>query len=160
MSKRAAAMKAVATKQEEEMPLEQVFEIMREGFITILETNVITAKRVDNLLNIRDAAKRFWEDSIGHCNIEYYKEIQKLSVKTYEDILAIIKEKYTYENLSNPELDDWFEDIIPNVDNINTESQLMDAMIIFLSVKPYAEKVLRDHNNFQDEIEKRKASEK
>jgi len=161
MTKRAAAMKAVASKKQEEVPVEEIFDIMREGFITILETNVITAKRVDNLLNIRDAAKRFWGDVDNHySSIQYYKELQKLSVKTYEDILAIIKDKYTIENLSNIEIDDWFDEIIPNVEKIESEKDLMEAMIIFLSVKPYAEKVLRDHNNFQEELEKRKAKEK
>ena len=158
MSKRTAAMKAVSTKKQEEMSLEEAFEIMRTGFITILETNIITAKRVDNLLNIRDAAKRFWKGTVGHNDIAYYKEIQQLSVKTYEDILSIIKEKYTFENLSNPEISDWFEEIIPSVDSINNDVQLMEAMIVFMSVKPYAEKVLRDHANFQDEIEKRKVN--
>ena len=158
--KSAASFKAVKGKQDELMPLEDVFKIMREGYLITIETNIATAKRVDNLFNIRDVARKFWNDDATRCTPKYYKKLHKLSVETYEKIYEIAKEKYTIEELSNTEMGDWYEELIPTVDSLSDTDQqdIIEAMIIFLSVKPYGEKMLRDHLNFQEELEKREAN--
>ena len=158
--KSAASVKAVKKPEQNMMPIEDVFKIMREGYLVTLETNIATAKRVDNLFNLRDLSNKFWNNDAIKCTPKYYKKLHKLSVETYEKIYEIAKEKYTIEELSNPEMGDWYEDLIPTVESLDDEDQedILKAMIIFLSVKPYGEKMLRDHLNFQEELEKREVN--
>ena len=155
---RKSAASAKAVKRENIPPMEDVFKIMREGAVAIIETNVETAKRVDNLFNLRDMARRFWGDDATHNSPSYYKQLHKLSVETYEKIEKIIKEKYTLEEFSKPLIDDWFKELIPTVDSLSDidPQDMLDAMIIYMSVKPYGEKMLRDHQQIQEELERRK----
>jgi len=157
--KSAASVKAVKTAKDALPPIEDIFKIMREGYLTVLETNIETAKRVDNLFNIRDLARRYWgDDDMVHNTIEYYKSLYDLSVGTYEKILEIAKERYTFEELSNMEMNNWYDEILPSVEEIITKEDMIKAMIVFLSIKPYGEKMLRDHNQFQEELMKREAN--
>lgn len=157
--KSAASVKPVKSmKAEPLVPIEEVFATGKEGITLIVETNITTAKRVDNLLNIRDYALKFFEHSSFEPDIAYYKELQKISVETYEKVLEIVKGMELDQFLPE-ELDDLFADIMPKAEDMLDEHDLCKAGIVYLSVKPYGNQIIRLHKMIQDELGKRKAME-
>lgn len=157
--KSAASAKIIKPMRQEELaPLEEVFETGKQGIILIVETNIVTAKRVDNLLNIRDYALKFFDKHAFDPDLSYYKDLQQVSIETYEKILEVVK-GMTLEQFEAEELDDLLADIIPPIDEIDDEHALCRAGIIFLSVKPYGSQLIKLHTLIQDEIGKRKAME-
>ena len=157
--KSAASVKPVKRQQVEELaPIEDVFETGRKGIEIIVETNIVTAKRVDNMLNIRDYALKFFEHHPFQPDMEYYAELQELSVSTYEKILEIVK-GLKLEQFTAEELDDPFADLVPKAEDMQSEHDLCKAGIVFLSVKPYGSQLIKLHTMIQDELGKRAAME-
>lgn len=150
-----AKVKPVEIPQEEGMPLEDLFDVAKRGFVTTVDTNILTAKRIDNLMNIRDYACKFWhgEDK----GLGYYKSLQELSIRTYENIKEVA-EGFTLEMFSDGEMDDLFGPLLPKPEDIEDEEELCRAGLIFLTVRPYGEKMLKLHNLVQEEIGKRGAA--
>jgi hypothetical protein len=85
--------------------------------------------------------------------------LQKISVETYEKLLEIAK-TFDMEEFCKEEMKDYFEDVVPPVEDIGGEKQLLEALIIFKCVQPYGSKMLQIHQMMLDEINKRKAYEK
>ena len=55
---------------------------------------------------------------------------------------------------------DYFDEIIPKVENISNEEELLDAAIVFLTVKPWGEKMTALHHTMLDEKKQREFAEK
>jgi len=138
--------------------LEEHFKIAKEGFIVTVETALETSKRVDNLMNLRDMSRRFWKDDATHNDVKYFKMLQHISTNAYEDILNAVKE-FDLEEFKKEEMKDYFEDIIPKVEDINTEQELLQAAIIFMTVQPFGNKMVEVHRLVQEDLEKIKAIE-
>ena len=159
MAKRAASMKVVKKdeeKKEELEPIENVFEEAKKLFLMTVETQIKTAARVDNLLNIRDLALNFWKDKglEYHRSIAYLKKLQKVSIKAYEDILEESK-KFDLDDFKKTEIRDYYESLVPKVDDITDEEELLQAVIRFLSIQPYGNKLVQMHQLIQQELAKR-----
>lgn len=161
MAKKSAAQAKLAPKEnvkEKLEPIEDVFEDAKKMFIMTVETQIKTAKRVDNLLNIRDLAINFmgreWLSQLHDQELHYYKILQDLSVETYERILEASK-GFELEEFLKPEIKDYYEDIVPKVENIDTIGSLLQAAIVFLSVQPYGNKLIQMHQLIQSELAKR-----
>lgn len=138
---------------------EEVFETGKQVYINTLEASIVLAKRVDNLLNIRDYAMKFWAEEAGGKNtLSYYKELQKLSIETYEQMLKIAN-GFEYEEFIKDEMKDYFEDLIPQTEDVEVISQLCEAGLIFLTVKPFGEKMTQLHYNVLDAKKAREALE-
>ena len=167
MTKRAASMKAVKSQQVEDLPtLEETFENAKQAFLNTIEVSITIAKRVDNLLNIRDYTIGFWKQENGMLNsmipaekLEYYKELQKISIAVYEDLYKATKE-FELEEFLKDEMKDYYEHIIPKVEEIETEEDLCEAGLIFLTVKPFGEKMTSLHHTMLDEKKQREFVEK
>jgi hypothetical protein len=158
-AKSAAKVKPVKVKQEELVPLDEMFKDAKDMFIMTVDTNILTAKRIDNLMNIRDLAIKFWGD--GHAkahDLSYLKELQKLSVHTYERIKEVA-EAFELEEFCKQDMKDYFDEIIPTPEDIEDEHELIRAALIFLTVRPYGEKMLKMHQLILDEAGKRKLLE-
>ena len=140
-------------------PIEETWENNKQVFINTCEVNVENAKRIDNLLNIRDLAYKFWGDMLdkqydGEERIEYFKTLQDLSIRTYQKILDIIK-TFELEEFLKEDMKDYFEDLMPKVDDVTIEEDLLEGMLIFLSVKPYGERMMQLHYTMMNEAEQR-----
>jgi len=166
--KSAARIKPVNNKvieKPEFEPLEDIFKTIKDGFVMTAETNIITAKRVDNLASIRDSAYAYWHDDyLGDRYLpgeryKYFIELQQVSVKTYEKIYEIAK-TFELEEFLKEDMKDYFEDVVPPVESINSEKELLEALIIFKCVQPYGSKMNQIHQMILDEVNKRKAYEK
>ena len=155
-SKSAAKMKPVPKKEDLRpmRPIEEAFEEAKKMFVLTVETQVKTARRVDNLMNIRDFCDRFWGDDPSKKDLSYYKDMQDLSVSTYEKIAEIAK-TFDLVDFRAVEVRDYFEDLIPKVENIHTMQQLCEAALVFMSVQPYGGKLIQLHQLMQDECAKR-----
>lgn len=145
--------------QEELPPIEELFDDAKQMYVMTVETNIITAKRIDNLMNIRDYAYKFWRNSLDNLfddkqRLDYFKDLQKLSINVYEQIKEIA-EGFTLEAFSNETIDDCFKEILPTPDDIEDEDELCRAGLIFLTVRPYADKMLKLHSLIRDELSKR-----
>jgi len=133
-------------------PIEETFENMKQGFLTILQTSVELAQRVDNLGNLRDFSMKFWGDSR---DLAYYKELQAVSVETYRQLYDLTEE-FSLDEFSKDEMKDYYELVVPKCDEIETEEDLAVALVKFLTVKPFGEKMTAMHHTILDEIAKRK----
>lgn len=149
--------------QLDEMPtLEETWENAKQAFVNTAEVSVELAKRIDNLMNIRDMVYKFWEtsDREGYpVTMRYLKNKMELSVMTYKRILEIVK-TFEMEEFLKEDMKDYFEELIPNVDELVAEEDLLDAAIVFLTVKPWGEKMTALHHTMLDEKKQREYLEK
>lgn len=151
--KSAARMKVAKQNNEALRPIEDVFEEAKSMFAMTVDTQIKTAKRVDNLMNIRDFCKKFWNNQAGN-DIEYWKTMQDLSVNTYRKIREVV-DSFELVDFRAIEVKDYFADLIPSVETITTEQQLCEAALIFMSVQPYGNKLVQMHQLIQEECAKR-----
>lgn len=136
-------------------PIEETFENMKEGFVTILETSVILAKRVDNLSNVRRYAISFWAGTDEkHTELSYFKNLQKVSISAYETLLERAKE-FSLEEFSKEDMKDYFSGIVPDCDVLEENQDLLEADIMLQCVKPFGEKMNAMHQTILDEIRQR-----
>ena len=147
-------------KQEDLMPVADMFEDAKDGFVLTVETNVITAKRIDYFMWLRDQAYKFWGNKLDDLldmdkRLGYLKELQQTCVETYEKVAEIAK-TFEYEEFAKDDMKDYFEDIVPKVEDINTEKEMLEAELIFLCVQPYGSKMNQLHNLITDELAKRR----
>lgn len=174
MTKNAAKFKPVKNngsqkwikQQQEDLPtLEETFENAKQAFILTLETSIEIAKRVDNLMNIRDYALKFWGGNLENNNIfgsservKYFKQLQAVSIATYEQLLEATK-KFALDEFTKDEMKDYYEGIIPPIDDIKSEQNMCTAGLIFLTVKPFGEKMTALHHTILDEKKQREFME-
>lgn len=142
------------------VPLEGIFEDAKQGFLTIVETNIVTAQRIDFLMWVRDKAYKFWGNKLDDMmimkeRVSYLKELQQLCVETYQKV-ADIAETFEYEEFCKEEMKDYFEDLVPKVDTIESENDMIMAEFMFLCVQPYGSKMNQLHGLVQDELAKRR----
>lgn len=151
MAKSAAKMKP-APKKPELPPIEKVFDEAKEMFAMTVDTQVKTAERVDNLLNIRDYLKAFFGEAP---DILKCKKYQQVSIDTYRQVRKAVDE-FTLEDFEKETIKDYFEDILVKVENIVDDEDLCRAGLVFMSVQPYGGKLIKMHQLIQEEIAKRK----
>lgn len=147
-------------KQENQVTLEESWEKMKDIYVSTLEVSVENAKRIDNLLNIRDLVIKFYgtdyldamydEDRF----IAYLKEMQSLSIETYERMLDIAR-TFELKDFLLEDMPDWYAHLIPSVNRIESMPQLVEGALVFLSVKPFGEKMMQMHHAIMDEAEAR-----
>lgn len=160
--KSAASFKPIKQEQKvEDLPsLEETWENAKQAFLNTAEVSVELAKRIDNLMNIRDMVYKFW-DGRGQddkITVEYLKEKLDLSIETYKNIHDIVIDFEMGEFLKD-DMKDYFDILIPKTEEIETEEDLLDAAIIFLTVKPWGEKMTALHRTMLDEKKSREFSE-
>lgn len=163
--KSAASVKPIPFNKAPELPpLEETFDNAKQAFINTLETSIIIAKRVDNLLNIRDYLIGYWKstnklDSMMPMDrMAYFKEMQLKTVMVYEQLLEATK-TFELEEFCKEEMKDYYEDIIPSIEEIDSEQDLCTAGLIFLTVKPFGEKMTALHHTILDEKKQREFME-
>lgn len=145
------------------VPLEEMFDKAKTVLLLKLETNKEVSRRVDNLMSVRDSAYKFWGNQLDERwlwkeRMEMFKRLQDLTTETY-DKLYKVAETFEFEEFKKEEMKDFFEDIVPKVDNINTEEDLLNAAIVFSCVQPYGSQMNQIHQMIMEEIDKRKVYE-
>ena len=144
-------------------PTVDMFEDAKQGFITIVKTNIITAQRIDYMMWVRDKAYKFWGNRLDDMlvmdeRLAYLKELQQVCVDTYKKIAEIAK-TFEYEEFCEEDMKDYFDGLVPTVDSITTEKQMLEAELIFLCVQPYGSKMNQIHNLVQNELGQRRVNE-
>ena len=143
--------------KEQELPsLEETFENAKQVFINTAEVAVVISDRLDNLVNIRNAVIEFWgknklDEHLTKENISYFKELQKMITDTYAEILNVVKE-FELDEFCKDDMKDYFEDLMPTPDEIETESDLFEAWLVASTVKPWGEKMTALHHQILDEM--------
>ena len=132
-------------------PIQEVFDEAKEMFCMTVETNVKTAQRIDNLLNLRDLYKSFYGEE---GTIQAYKSMLEVSVDTYRKVLEASR-KFELDEFRKSELYDYYQDIVPKVEDVDDIDSLLVAAVVFLTVQPYGGKMMQLHRMIQDELEKR-----
>ena len=168
MTRRSAAkVKAIKSekweKQPELPPLEETFDKMKQGFLMTAETAVVISDRIDNLINIRKAAYEFWgndfkDEFITRECIQYLKAKQGMITACYENIVDVIK-SFELEEFLKEDMKDYFFDLMPKCDDVETEEDLFNAFLVSGVVKPWGEKMTQMHHQMLDEQGQRKAME-
>lgn len=136
-------------------PIEETWENAWQSFKTTIEVNVEIAKRVDNLLNVRDLCfKILGEDYVwsldSEARMNLFKWAYDVSVATYIDIQQVI-ETWELDEFLKEDMKNYFDDIMPKVVNVNDEMDMLFAAIRFLSIKPYGERMNQLHYTMLDE---------
>lgn len=163
--KSAASAKLVKPEQFDDLPpIEETFDNAKQAFINTLDVSIELSKRIDNLMNIRDYAMKFWGSEFESKflvpeRLDYFKGLQNLSTMTYQ-ALKEATEKFELDAFLAEDLKDYYEDIIPKIDDILDESQMCAAGLIFLTVKPFGEKMAALHRTMLEEKAARDAQEK
>lgn len=136
-------------------PIEETWENAWQSFKNTIDVNVELARRVDNLLNVRDLCfKILGEDYVWSLDskerMNLYKWANDVSVATYMEIQRIIG-TWELDEFLKEDMKDYFEDIMPKSDNVKDEMDLLFAAIKFLSIKPYGERMNQLHYTMLDE---------
>ena len=152
VTKKSAAKVKVMPPKPKLPPMEDVFKEAKEMYAMTVDVQIKNAERVDNLLNIRDMLKRFWD--LPTVKLEECKRYQKVSIDTYKKVREAVDE-FDLDEFKKETIKDYFEHIIPKVDDIDDDKKLLEAAIIFMSVQPYGQKLIQLHQLMQDEIAKR-----
>ena len=155
MATKKSASKAKVIKNENKIdlpPMEEVFESAKAMFLLTVETQIKTARRVDNLMNIRDYAQRFWGDEKK--DLDYFKVLWRKSIEIYQKIYEC-SEQFTLEEFLKDEIKDYYAELIPHTEDIEWDDELCEAGLIWLSVQPYGQKLIQLHQLIKDEAAKR-----
>lgn len=150
-------------KHEKLPPIEETFDKIKQVIVNTAEVSVVVAGRVDNLINIRSAAYKFWGNEldakyISEERMEYFKKLQGMTVGCYEDILDIVK-SFELDEFLKEDMKDYFKDLMPKPEDIKTEEDLFEAGLIADIVKPWGEKMTQLHHQMLDERGQRKVAE-
>lgn len=154
MTKKSAASAKVAPKKTEEelwKEMESVFDDAKWTFIETVKVQVKAAKRVDNYLNLRDLAMKF--DYSGE-DVRTIKGLQQGSIKVYEQIQEIA-EGFQFDDFMHEQVPDFFEEIMPKVEDIHDNMSQLVAAIAFMSITPYGNNLIQMHNLMMQELERR-----
>ena len=152
MARKSAAQAKVkkVEKAEEPKSAEEIMKMMKDPMIVQLKAQIIMANRVDNMANLRDLYKNFYGE---YPNFKELKAMLELSIKTYEKILERF-EGIDVVFLSKEELPDLFEDMIKKARKVTSDEDLLSELVVYLSVNPYANKLIQMHQLFREEMEK------
>lgn len=150
-------------KQPELPPIEETFNNIKQVMINTAKVQIQVANRVENMANLRLATYKFWgnmldEKFISSERVEYFKSLVTMTVSVYEDILDIVK-TFELDEFLKEEMKDYFEKLMPKVDDIKNEENLFEATLIADCVKPWGEKMTQLHHQMLDEQAQRKAIE-
>lgn len=154
MARKSAASAKLVKPKPELRPLEEVFDEIVSVFKMTVEANVKTAMRVDNLVAVRQLYRDWYGKEPN--DIDVIKKLQKLTADTYSDILAAT-ENFNIEDFKADEMKDYFEDIVPNCEDIDSDADLLNAHVKWLCVRDYGSKLVQAHQLFHQEMEKRDA---
>ena len=157
--KSASSAKIKALEPQKKMrPIEEVFDEAKAMFKLTVDTNEKTAHRIDNLLNVRDYAIKFWgsSDKAPKLDIPYFKMLAEVGIDTYKEISKRV-DLFDLEDFKKEEVTNYFEDLVPTFDEVKTQEELAIAGIKFLSVQPYGQKLVQLHRLMLDEIAQREA---
>lgn len=154
MARKSAASAKLVKPKPELRPLEEVFDEIVSVFKMTVEANVKTAMRVDNLVAVRQLYRDWYGKEPE--DIDVIKKLQKLTADTYSDIL-VATEKFNIEDFKADEMKDYFEDIVPNCEDIASDEDLLNAHVKWLCVRDYGSKLVQAHQLFHQEMEKREA---
>lgn len=144
-------------------PIEETFENIKQVMVNTAEVQVQVAGRVENLVNIRLAAYQFYGNELDEkClpkeRMDFFKELMEITIEAYKQILDIVN-SFELDEFLKEDMKDYFEDLMPSVENIITEEDLFVAKLIVDCVKPWGEKMNQLHYQMVDEQGQRKAME-
>jgi len=149
MAKNVVSMKA---KKPATASLEEFWKDAHEVYLMGIEAQIVGAKRIDAMLNIRDLVKQF--NNEVHPDIEVVKDMRNLQIAAFERMLAISKD-FKLEDFMKRELQDFYAELMPEAEEISTEAELLPAAVLFLAVRPYGDRLIQLHKMVQDEIHRR-----
>ena len=132
--------------------MEEVFKEAKDMFAMTVDAQIKNAERVDNLMNIRDYLKAYFDETPDILACKVY---QGISIDTYKKVREKVDE-FSLEDFEKETIKDYFEDILIKPDDIKDDNDLCKAGLVFLSVQPYGNKLVKMHQLMQDEIAKRK----
>lgn len=149
--------------REELPPIGETFDNIKQVIINTAEVSVVVAGRVENMGNLRAAAYKFWGNELdckytSHERMEYFKQLVGKSVGCYESIVEIIR-GWELEEFLKEEMKDYFQNLMPKIEDIETENDLFEAMLMADIIKPWGEKMTQLHHQMLDEQAQRKAME-
>lgn len=153
MAGKSAAKAKIAPKKPQLPPIEDVFKEAKEMFAITVDVQVKNAERVDNLMNIRDYLKAYFDETP---DVLKCKKYQQISIDTYKQVRKAVDE-FSLEDFKQDTIKDYFEDIIVKSENVIDDEDLCRAGLIFLSVQPYGNKLIKMHQLIQDELRKRES---
>ena len=147
MAKKSAARAKVVKPEPEEMSiadkqekLRKVFDENKWAFVETVKTQVRTANRFDNFANLRDLALRILEKE--DVTVSLVNSLVEESINSYS-LVQERAEKFEFEKFIEDEPFDYFEDIMPDRKWIVDDLDILYAIIRFMSVKPYGDKMLQ-----------------
>ena len=128
------------TAEEKEALLRKSFDENKWAFEETVKTQVQTSTRFDNYANLRDLALRVLDkDAV---NISLVKDLMHESTRSYDLVLDRVR-RFDYEKFVGDEPYDYFSDIMPDPEQIEDDMDFLYAVVRFMSVKPYGDKMLQ-----------------
>lgn len=128
------------TAEEKEALLRKSFDENKWAFEETVKTQVQTSTRFDNYANLRDLALRVLDkDAVS---ISLVKDLMHESTRSYDLVLDRVR-LFDYEKFVGDEPYDYFSDIMPDPEQIEDDMDFLYAVVRFMSVKPYGDKMLQ-----------------
>ena len=155
--KSAAKVRPVKARHAEEptYTLEETWENAKSVVVMTAEVALANSKRIDNMLNVRDLLYKFWGNKLDDFfemdkRMEYLHEMHHYSIDLYEKVLAIVK-SFEMEEFLKEDMKDYFAEMMPDCDAIDSEDGLIRGAMAFLTVKPWGEQMNQLHQTMLSE---------
>jgi len=148
-------------QQEHALPsIEETFEGAKEMFLMTAEVAHRIARRADNMYNVRRAVYEFWGNHFEESRLpkdrwDYIVAKTEMTSDIYSRVVEAI-ESFELEEFLKEDMKNYFEDIVPDIDDLHSEEDLFDAWIAVEIVKPWGEKMAALH---QQMLQEKKARE-
>lgn len=143
-------------------PIEETWEKMMTVNKAEAEVSLKIAGRWDNYMNVRDLCYKVagnWVESILESEqAKLFHEMHLLSIETYGKIVGIVK-SWELDEFLKDEMKDYFEDHFKDPVSCppQTPREMIEGSIVFLTMKPWAEKMIQLHQQILFEQSQREA---
>lgn len=145
-------------------PIEETWEKMMTVNVAEIDGACAIAGRWDNFMNIRDLCYKVLGNYLDDAlmldeRMGLFHEMHQLSIDTYAEIAKRVR-TWSLEEFLKEEMPDYFEDMFRDPKEANTERDLIEGTVIFLTVKPWGEKMVQLHQQILFEQAQREAMAK
>lgn len=148
VSKSAAKLKPA---KKEKIDIESEIAAIKLVTVVKLKSEIQIADRLDTILSIRTEAEKFFKEN--PYTVMDYRLLAAEVKKMYENILR------AYESLPDDffmheEITDPYDELVPEPNDNWTDRDLFKAMILFVCVHTYGNKMLQDHQRVLELMKK------
>lgn len=155
MTKKSASQFKIMDKPAQLKPIEDVFEVQRDGLLATIEVQIKQDSRFDTLMAMRQSYERFFSAEGGTITLDEAKELAGRVTMQHKKVCELIEsmtlEQMTAEDFTNP------CDALVDFEEPKDWRDVFEQSVFFSAIQPYGQAFDDLHARMVDEVAKRDA---